>query len=42
MQVGPIGIDVELHCVLVNGEEINFTGTEFKLLQTLAQRLGRV
>lgn len=42
MQVGPIGIDVERHCVMVNGGEINFTGTEFKLLHTLAQRLGRV
>lgn len=42
MQVGPIGIDVERHIVMVNGDEINFTSTEFKLLQTLVQRMGRV
>lgn len=42
MKVGPISIDTERHQVLVNGEEINFTTTEFKLLYTLILRLGRV
>lgn len=42
IELGPISIDVERHVVRVNGEEINFTGTEFKLLQTLAARAGRV
>ncbi|GAW65915.1 arsR family transcriptional regulator [Geoanaerobacter pelophilus] len=42
LQAGPIAIDVERHCVLVDGDEVSFTGTEFKLLHTLAQRMGRV
>lgn len=42
IKVGPIGIDTERHHVTVNDEEINFTTTEFKLLQTLVMRLGRV
>jgi two-component system phosphate regulon response regulator PhoB len=35
-------LDVPRHEVLVNGDEINLTVTEFKLLATLAQRRGRV
>lgn len=40
--VGTITIDTERHMVMVGGEEINFTTTEFKLLHTLVTRLGRV
>jgi two-component system, OmpR family, phosphate regulon response regulator PhoB len=40
--VGPVSIDTARHCVAVNGGEVTFTTTEFKLLLTLAQRLGRV
>ena len=40
--VGTITIDTERHMVMVGGEETTFTTTEFKLLHTLATRLGRV
>ena len=40
--VGPISIDTERHKVAINGLEVVFTSTEFKLLVSLAQRLGRV
>lgn len=40
--VGPIFIDTERHLVSVDGDEVSFTTTEFKLLFTLVQRLGRV
>lgn len=40
--VGAIRIDTERHLVVINGEEIGFTMTEFKLLHILAKRLGRV
>jgi len=42
IKVGAITIDTERHMVMVNGEEISFTTTEFKLLHTLVKRLGRV
>jgi len=42
IKVGTISIDTERHMVMVSGEEINFTTTEFKLLHTLVMRLGRV
>jgi len=42
IKVGAITIDTERHLVMVNGEEITFTTTEFKLLHTLVKRLGRV
>lgn len=42
VRVGPLTIDSARHLVLVNGEEVTFTTTEFKLLQTLVSRLGRV
>ncbi|HBA88122.1 MAG TPA: DNA-binding response regulator [Geobacter sp.] len=42
IKVGAISIDTERHFVTVNGEEISFTTTEFKLLHTLVMRLGRV
>ncbi|MBU5612856.1 response regulator [Geomonas azotofigens] len=42
LQFGSITIDADRHLVMVDGEEIFFTSTEFKLLHTLAQRPGRV
>lgn len=42
IKVGPISIDRERHQVAVNGDEIGFTSTEFKLLHILAQRFGIV
>jgi len=40
--LGPINIDRAGHKVHVDGEEIELTPTEFKLLLTLAERRGRV
>jgi len=40
--VGPLSIDTERHQVTINGVEVGFTTTEFKLLHTLVKRLGRV
>jgi two-component system phosphate regulon response regulator PhoB len=40
--VGAVSIDTERHMVAINGEEVSFTLTEFKLLHTLVKRLGRV
>ena len=40
--VGPLLIDQVRHRVEVDGEEILLTTIEFKLLQTLSERLGRV
>ena len=40
--VGAVAIDTERHKVSVDGVEVVFTSTEFKLLLTLAQRLGRL
>ncbi|WP_026842570.1 response regulator [Citrifermentans bremense] len=42
INVGGIRIDTERHEVTVNGDEINFTTTEFKLLYTLVMRFARV
>ncbi|MBJ6723745.1 response regulator [Geomesophilobacter sediminis] len=42
VRVGPITIDTARHLVVINGEEVTFTSTEFKLLQTLVKRMGRV
>jgi len=42
IQVGCVTIDTERHLVSINGEEVSFTTTEFKLLYTLVKRLGRV
>jgi two-component system phosphate regulon response regulator PhoB len=42
LAVGPIMIDAARHVVSVNGKRVNLTGLEFKLLQTLMQRRGRV
>ncbi|MBJ6801085.1 response regulator [Geomonas propionica] len=40
--MGGIRIDTSRHLVTVNGNELNFTTTEFKLLYTLVMRFGRV
>src|SRR6059058_3516447 len=42
LAVGPIRIDAARHEVSVNGKRVNLTSLEFKLLQTLMQRRGRV
>jgi two-component system, OmpR family, phosphate regulon response regulator PhoB len=42
IKVGPIAIDSDRHLVAVNGDEVGFTSTEFKLLHALAQKPGRV
>jgi len=39
---GVLTIDTDRHRVTVKGEEINLTSTEFKLLQVMAERLGRM
>lgn len=42
IKVGTISIDPERHIVAVENSEVVLTSTEFKLLQSLAERLGRV
>ncbi len=42
LSVGAIDIDRGAHKVSVEGEEVELTPTEFKLLLTLAERRGRV
>jgi len=42
LRVGPIVIDRSAHRVTVEGQEVELTPTEFKLLLTLAERRGRV
>ena len=42
INVGCISIDTERHLVTVDGKEVSFTTTEFKLLYTLVMRFGRV
>ncbi len=42
LQAGPITIDRAAHKVTVDGNEVELTPTEFKLLLTLAERRGRV
>jgi two-component system, OmpR family, phosphate regulon response regulator PhoB len=41
-QAGPLSIDPARHEVRVNGKRVHLTSLEFKLLQTLMQRRGRV
>jgi two-component system phosphate regulon response regulator PhoB len=40
--IGPVQMDTDRHQVMVDGEEVVLTSTEFKLLITLAERRGRV
>lgn len=42
IKIGTVTIDTERHKVIVSDEEVILTTTEFKLLQNLAERLGRV
>jgi DNA-binding response OmpR family regulator len=42
MQLGELVVDVPRHLVLVAGQTVDLTATEFKLLTILAQRRGRV
>jgi two-component system phosphate regulon response regulator PhoB len=41
LRIGPIVIDRSAHRVTVEGQEVELTPTEFKLLLTLAERRGR-
>ena len=42
LNAGPITIDPTRHRVMIEGEDVNLTALEFKLLRTLMQRRGRV
>ncbi len=42
LKAGTISIDAARHEVRVNGKQVHLTSLEFKLLQTLMQRRGRV
>lgn len=41
LRAGPIRIDVGAHQVSLDGQELNLTPTEFRLLQALMERRGR-
>lgn len=41
IRAGPISVDVNSHQVLLDGEELHLTPTEFRLLQSLVERRGR-
>jgi two-component system phosphate regulon response regulator PhoB len=41
LRAGPISVDVSSHQVVLNGEELNLTPTEFNLLRSLLERKGR-
>jgi two-component system, OmpR family, phosphate regulon response regulator PhoB len=41
LRAGPLAVDVNAHQVLMDGEELSLTPTEFRLLQTLLERRGR-
>jgi two-component system phosphate regulon response regulator PhoB len=41
-QVGPVRVDPGAHRVFVDGQEVELTGLEFKLLETFMARVGRV
>ncbi len=42
LRVGELEIDVPEHRVVVDGEPVELTATEFRLLKVLAERVGRV
>ena len=42
MDFGELTIDISGHKVLVNGEEVDLTASEFKLLTTLCRYPGQV
>jgi two-component system, OmpR family, phosphate regulon response regulator PhoB len=41
LRAGPLSLDVTAHQVSLDGEELNLTPTEFRLLQALLERRGR-
>jgi two-component system phosphate regulon response regulator PhoB len=41
LRAGPVSLDVNSHQVLLDGEELNLTPTEFRLLRSLMERTGR-
>jgi two-component system, OmpR family, phosphate regulon response regulator PhoB len=41
LRAGPLSLDVAAHQVSLDGEELNLTPTEFRLLQALMERRGR-
>lgn len=41
LRAGPLSLDVNSHNVRLDGEELNLTPTEFKLLRSLLERQGR-
>ena len=41
LRAGPLALDVAAHQVSLDGEELNLTPTEFRLLQALLERRGR-
>ncbi|HSM05728.1 MAG TPA: response regulator transcription factor [Longimicrobiales bacterium] len=41
LKAGPIRMDIGAHQVTMDGEELNLTPTEFRLLQALLERRGR-
>jgi two-component system phosphate regulon response regulator PhoB len=42
IQIGGVILDEETHQVIVDGEEVTLTATEFRLLKLLMERKGRV
>ena len=42
LEVGPVRLDEDAHLVTMNGEPVDLSPTEFKLLHELMQRKGRV
>lgn len=42
LEIGPVRLDEDAHVVTMNGEAVDLSPTEFKLLQELMQRKGRV
>jgi len=41
IRAGPVSVDVNSHQVLLDGQELNLTPTEFRLLRSLVERSGR-
>lgn len=41
LRAGPLSVNVGSHQTLLDGEEVNLTPTEFRLLRSLLERTGR-
>jgi DNA-binding response OmpR family regulator len=41
LRAGPLSVDLTAHQVILDGEELHLTPTEFRLLQSLVERKGR-